>query len=140
MSRIQSTILVLVAAIGAFACTRDERPTAQSGKSYTPPAPERVPAGMSNDQVAHKLAAERCAREERCGEIGADQDYASKQACLDDMYSSSLEKLGVDECPGGVDKDDLAKCLTEIRNEDCDNAGDSFERMMSCRGGMLCID
>jgi uncharacterized protein DUF6184 len=140
MNRIRNTLLVLFAGTAAFACMPDDRPTANVGKSYTPPAPERQPSSMSNDQVAHEIANERCAREQRCGEIGPDEDYSTKQACLQDMYSSSLDKLGVDECPGGVDKNDLAKCLTEIRNEDCDNPADSFERMMSCRGGMLCID
>jgi hypothetical protein len=143
MNHIRNTALVLVAATAVYACTRDERPTPNTGvgaPGYTPPAPEDVPSRMSNDQVVRQVAEERCKREQRCGEIGPNEDYASLESCRVDMYASTLDDLGLDECPGGIDNNDLQMCLTEIRNEDCDNPMDSFERVAACRSGMLCID
>jgi len=80
----------------------------------------------------------RCMREEKCGNIGADKDYASKSACQTKISADWRDELNAYDCPGGVVSKELSECLAEIKNEDCASPFDTLGRVVACRSSDLC--
>ncbi|MFT3923605.1 MAG: DUF6184 family natural product biosynthesis lipoprotein [Myxococcales bacterium] len=105
--------------------------------------PRREPAlgsGISNSLAVRSIADARCEREARCGNIGADQDYADKDICEEKIRAEWNDDLNKYECPNGVVQAELDECLRDIKQEDCGNPFDSLARMISCNSGDICDD
>jgi len=86
------------------------------------------------------IAQARCAREQRCNNIGNDEKFSSSGDCLTSIRNDWKDDLNARECPGGVEQDDLQECLTEIRNEDCNSPFDTLERISACTAAQICDD
>jgi hypothetical protein len=103
-------------------------------------SPASRPAVADNERSILALAASRCDREERCGNVGPNGSYTSRQDCLTRIERDTRDDLNVQECPGGIDYNRLDQCLTEIRQEECGHVLDKLERVAECRSGALCLD
>lgn len=98
------------------------------------PASRVVP---SVNDAASALATERCDREVRCNQVGANARYATREDCMDVMRQDSEEELA--DCHAGIDESDLGQCLTEIRTQDCNGPLDQLEQFVACRSDDLCL-
>lgn len=106
---------------------------------------EALKAGVA-PQVASQMAASaiadltsaRCAREQKCGNIGANKSYTSLEACTNTLTRDLNDELNAYECPGGVVAKELQECLTAIREEACNSPLDKIARVAACRDSDLC--
>lgn len=134
-----STGVLTLIALGAMACDRD---TELSPVTATPDEPEqrveRQAVRGSTAPAVQSIMQARCAREQRCNNIGPDREYASQQACLTRVEADWNNELSARECPGGVNQSELNECLEEIRNDDCNNPIDTLGRFAACRQSDLC--
>lgn len=108
------------------------------GTVNEPSTNEATAVPGTQGQTAEQIAQARCAREVRCGKVGAGKDYASQEACVTKIRADWRDDLNARECPGGVVQKELAECLEEIRNDDCGNPFDSLSRIAACRESDLC--
>jgi hypothetical protein len=91
------------------------------------------------EEVADRIASERCARESKCNNVGAGKRYADEGACMSDLKRKNRDELNSYDCKGGVDSKELNECLAEIRNEGCNNPLDTLGRLAACRSSDLCL-
>jgi hypothetical protein len=96
----------------------------------------RTPAAAALADIAQA----RCAREERCGNIGADKKWATTTACIDDERKSNADSFDAKSCGSGVSAHELAECVESVRKQDCGNPFSSLDRVEECRSGHLCGD
>ena len=96
-------------------------------------------ARVSNDSAIDRIVAARCERELKCNNVGADKEYASREACSQKLKTSVRDDLKAGECPGGIDQKELNECLEEIQNEGCGNPIDTIGRLAACRSSDLCL-
>ena len=142
---IRSTSVCLCAALFAFAaCSRSsDRPATEPSAATTYDEPrndtEMRPASRSIN-AAESITEARCAREQRCENIGADKKYSSFGDCSARISNDWKEELNARECPGGIDQKELDECLAAIRNEDCNSPFDTLGRLTECTAGPICRD
>jgi hypothetical protein len=86
------------------------------------------------------IAEARCAREDRCSNIGDGKKYSSTQDCLARVRDEWKDDLNARECSHGINQSQLDECVNEIRNEECSNPLDSLSRMTQCTSGQICSD
>lgn len=111
-----------------------------AGCKHNGEGPEvRTPRGESASAV-RSIADARCDREEKCGNIGDGQSYASRDACGDKIRSDWSDELNAYECPNGIVDAALDQCLSAIRNEDCGATFDTLQRITACTSGDICAD
>jgi hypothetical protein len=96
-----------------------------------------VPASRAAS-ATQAIAESRCAREQRCENVGADRKYSSMNDCRTRVQNDWKEDLNARECPGGVDQTELSECLSEIRNEDCNSPFDTLGRLAACTVAEIC--
>ena len=118
---------------------RSEPEEAVNEKPTNEPSTNEATAtkGLAPEVVA-KITAARCAREQKCGNIGAGKDYASAAACETEIGKEWREELNAYECPGGIVTKEFEECLAEIRTEDCASPFDTLERVVACRSSDMC--
>ena len=80
----------------------------------------------------------RCHREEKCGNIGPNEKYASISICQQKIGADWQQELNSYDCPGGVVVKELNECLAEIKNEDCSSPFDTLGRIVACRSSDIC--
>lgn len=110
------------------------QPAAIANKQHDPAV-----GGITAQAVA-ELSGARCAREARCGNVGADKDYTSQAQCETKMTASMKDELNAYECPNGIVSKQFTECLTAIRNEECGSPLNTLERVMACRESAICAD
>lgn len=93
--------------------------------------------GLTADSV-RLITEARCMREEKCGNIGPDEDYASISVCQQKIGAEWQNELNSYDCPGGVVVKELNECLEEIKNEDCKSPFDTLGRIVACRSSDIC--
>ena len=86
-----------------------------------------------------KIASARCEREVRCNNVGTKEKYSSRADCVTRMQDDKRDDLNDKECPAGIDKKQLATCLTAIRDEACGNPLDTISRLVACRSSNVCL-
>jgi hypothetical protein len=96
-----------------------------------------VGSGLTADTL-NEIAGARCAREQTCGNIGTDEEYASLEACRAAITKEWAEEVNKYECPGGVVQKELNECLESIKREDCASPFDTLGRVVACRSGDIC--
>lgn len=99
----------------------------------------QVASQMTASAVAD-LTSARCAREQKCGNIGANKTYASLETCTNTLTEDLNKELNAYECAGGVVAKELQECLTAIREEACNSPLDKIARIAACRDSDLCKD
>ena len=110
-----ATILAIVLTSG---CSRETQP------SPTPrtAAPSAIGGGPpSVESAIDRLGAARCEREARCGRLGPEGTYDTRQQCLDADLMSRLDALDESTCPNGIRSDQLSACVEALRTERCDS-------------------
>ncbi|HEY8946778.1 MAG TPA: DUF6184 family natural product biosynthesis lipoprotein [Polyangiaceae bacterium] len=146
-------ISLILGAIALFGCdrTNDNRAT----EPATPIAENEVERDVDREDGARAddaemqpasraasatqaIAEARCARENRCENVGADRKFSSTDDCMARVRNDWRDELTARECPGGIDQSELSECLTEIRNEDCGNPFDTLGRMAACTVAEIC--
>jgi hypothetical protein len=95
-------------------------------------------ATVDTHSAADSIAEARCAREDRCTNVGADKKYSSVQDCLTRVRDDWKEDLNARQCPGGTNEKQLNQCLDAIRHEDCSSPFDTLSRMSECTAGQIC--
>jgi hypothetical protein len=121
----------MVSAVGAVvACSHHEAPAAYGG------GPSSVQASI--ESAVERIAHEKCARETRCGNVGAGHDYADNDKCLSVERGRQTEALSLESCPGGIDEKNLGSCLSDIREQKCGMSMSSLTRRTNCRNRELC--
>jgi len=85
-----------------------------------------------------KIVGARCDREMKCGNVGGDKKFSTRDACMSEVKKEFSDDINAEECPAGVDGKELSECLTEARNEDCANPFDTIGRVAACRTSDLC--
>lgn len=80
----------------------------------------------------------RCHREEKCGNIGPNEKYASVSICQQKIGADWQQELNSYDCPGGVVVKELNECLEEIKNENCSSPFDTLGRIVACRSSDIC--
>jgi len=80
----------------------------------------------------------RCHREEKCGNIGPGEKYASDSICQQKIGADWQQELNSYDCPGGVVVKELNECLEEIKNENCSSPFDTLGRIVACRSSDIC--
>jgi hypothetical protein len=126
------------------ACSRSsDRPAEPNGvnDAYVEPRNdgEMRPASRARG-AAESITEARCAREQRCENIGSDKKYSSFSDCSARISNDWKEELNARECPGGIDQKELDECLAAIRNEDCNSPFDTLGRLTECTAGPICRD
>jgi len=95
-------------------------------------------SGMKAHHALHQISRARCEREEHCGNIGGGKDYASMGACEEKIRADWSGDLNKYECPHGIVKSALDKCLADVRTEECGNPFDTLSRVVSCNASDIC--
>lgn len=142
---IRIVTLTALGSLAALGCKRENTATElDEPRTLEPNVPqaagENVAVGTmaNNQQAISQLASARCARELKCGNVGADQKYGTQQDCINKLSAEKYDDLNADECRGGIDQKELSECLAEIQNENCDNPLDTIGRLAACRESDLC--
>ncbi len=97
-----------------------------------------VPMTMAFTEALGNIATSRCEREQRCGHVGVSQRHPTLHACQASVRSSYSNDLNASDCPGGINRAELAECVAEVRNEDCNNPLDTLGRLAACRAADIC--
>jgi hypothetical protein len=122
----------------AFGCSKNtEREPAMQPASRTAPDPA-TKTGTLN--AINEISTARCDREVRCGGVGTDKKYESRDQCIAKLNSDGYEDLDAKSCPKGLDRSEVSKCLSEIDAERCGAPLDTLERLVACRTALLCKD
>jgi cytoskeletal protein RodZ len=95
--------------------------------------------GLTAEAVA-QLSAARCAREARCGNIGADKSYSNQTQCESKLSADMKEELNGYECPKGIVLKEFSECLQAIRTEECGSPLDTLARVVACSESDICAD
>ncbi len=125
--------------VGLFAivaaCSNNPPPRAVETAYAEPVASVETTRSASNS-----IAEARCAREDRCNNVGDDRTYSSTQDCLARVRADWKDDLNARECPGGVNEAQLSECMTAIREEECSSPLDTLSRVAECTAAQICVD
>jgi hypothetical protein len=125
----------------ASACHRDGRGSRHAGDPEAEAHDDTLRGAKGETRsAARRIASARCAREERCNNVGADRKYASVDACDDQIRTEWANDLNAYECPNGVVEKELEECLGAIRDEECNSPFDSLSRIGECMAGQICAN
>lgn len=131
--RFFAACLVALPALGLSACSKDTPEPAQTALN--------APVATYDTHAATESIAEaRCAREDRCQNVGDDKKYSSTQDCLARVRDDWRDDLNALQCPGGANEKELNECLEAVRNEDCSSPFDTLSRVSECTAAQLCED
>jgi hypothetical protein len=114
--------------------TREPAMQPASGTTADPKTRSSTMNGINEISVA------RCDREVRCGGVGPDKSYETRDQCIAELNNAGYDDLDAKACPSGLDQTELGKCLSEIHAERCGAPLDTLERLVACRSATLCRD
>ncbi len=106
---------VLLGLFSAFGCSKEsDRPALEpaSGRGTLRGVNQAPGAAKS---ARESLAEARCAREQRCDNVGDNKKYSSGQDCLSRIRADWKDDLNDRECPNGVNQKQLDECLDAVR-------------------------
>lgn len=140
--RVGATLVFAAGAVAA-GCDRKSEPSTATPPSRVSQVAPAVSAAMGGPTTAiepalNNLAEARCDRETRCNNVGTGRRFDSRAACINDVRSNHADDVNRSECPAGVDARELAECMEEVRNEDCNSPLDTLGRIAACRSSDLC--
>jgi hypothetical protein len=92
-----------------------------------------------NDAIIAQLAAERCERERRCGNVGEGRQFSSLDTCEVRVRGDIAVELDAYNCPGGLERESVKQCLSAIHGEECNHPLNSLAAFEKCRGESLCM-
>jgi hypothetical protein len=118
------------------ACSHGSSRPAETASADAPLTSKSHPDSAS--AATDSIAEARCAREDRCTNIGNGKKYSSTQDCLTRVRDDWKDDLNARECPHGVNQTELDQCIDQVRNEECSNPLDTLSRMTQCTAGQIC--
>ena len=131
-------LTALVSSVAAISCSKSsDREPAMSPASGVKADPATKPSTLDG---INDISAARCDREVRCGGVGPNETYETRDQCIFELNSAGYEDLDAESCPKGLDRNQLEKCLSEIQGERCGAPLDTLERLVACRAAELCKD
>jgi hypothetical protein len=98
----------------------------------------RDPERRFSSSIA-KIAAARCDREMRCGNVGPNEKFATRAQCVSRISADRRGDINAEDCLLGVSQTGLLGCLQAIRDDDCGNPLDGIERIRACRSNNVCL-
>jgi hypothetical protein len=124
---------LLAASLGACDRGADESVLSQPVADTTlRPGKHGIP-GLAVDAIVEA----RCAREQRCNNIGTRRLYPSLFECSLRVRAEWVEEVNRIACERGVDEAALRRCLRELSNASCNDSQDA-ELRSSCRPLDIC--
>jgi hypothetical protein len=140
---------VFVASCGGTARNGTVTWGAKAPESAPPTAENAVPTraigGGPRDpdrrfsSTASKIARATCDREMRCGNVGPNEKFPTRDACISKNEVDRREDIKATDCELGVSQTGLTSCLDAIRDEDCGNPLDTVARLRACRSASICL-
>jgi Family of unknown function (DUF6184) len=121
-----------------LACGSANRGPAETGTSQSR-------TGVTSSQktadtvIVDRLAAARCDQEQECKNVGPDAKYASRSVCKDQIRGRIGNDLNAYDCPRGLDREAVDRCMAAIKSEECSHPFDTLTRFDKCRTGVLCM-
>jgi hypothetical protein len=113
------------------------------GRPETPPGPAPTMTTSAqrirNDDAAMVLTNARCQREHACDNVGAFRRFTDHDACRRELFAEARPVLRPEACPLGVDEDQLSRCLSDVRKQECGAARATMSEPASCGRSDLCI-
>lgn len=100
--------------------------------------PQGEEVAFTNEVHIRRIAEARCAREERCQEIGAGKRFGDREACMTYVLDHSRVDLSSANCPGGIVEKELQECLQAIDGQECGSTIDHALRIVACRSSDMC--
>lgn len=94
-----------------------------------------APLVVLGEDAAAQIATFRCAREDSCGQVGADRAFPTFDACVASVRGVHRQQLTGQQCADGVDPYTLSQCIEDARNEPC---GEVSAGPASCAPARLC--
>lgn len=83
-------------------------------------------------------ATRSCRFEERCGNVGSGQRYATFAECMTAKRSDFLDLWPTDKCDRRINGETLNVCFQAIENTQCDNLVDLFATLSKCQSSDVC--
>jgi hypothetical protein len=131
----------LLAGLILVACTQ-EGPT----RNARAPSPgTAVPEGVTNAQdqadlqLVDRIATARCNRAQACNDIGNGKMYLSRQLCQEQIRGNSANDVTGYNCPHGVDKVALDRCMQAIDVSPCGKSTEKLSDIAECKTDALCL-
>jgi hypothetical protein len=150
--KILAMTMLTVSTLGLVGCNNErDRPAASpANDGYADTNTARVdevdegtgvaPVAASSASAARdQITDARCAREQRCENVGDNKKYSSVDDCRATVRAEWKDDLNGVECPQGINEAELNECLGEIRGEDCGSPIDTLSRVAACTTGQICI-
>jgi len=89
-------------------------------------------------ELSESVAAARCEREERCGNIGPHGDFPTREECIRKPASRRLDGVNLQAC-SVVSQQRVDSCVAAIRQEACGVELNTATRLPACRSSNLCV-
>jgi len=139
MTRI-TTVVAMAGVFAAIACNKqnETNDSEYPVTSYEERNENEMRPASRTASAAESITEARCAREQRCENIGADKKYSSFADCSARIRNDWKDELNTRECPGGIDQKELDECLAAVRAEDCNSPFDTLGRLSECTAGPMC--
>ena len=120
-----------------FACGGANQPAVTG----TPESQTSVTSAQKNadEAVVDRLSAARCDQEQECKNVAPGAKYASRGVCMNQLRGSIGNDLNAYNCPRGLDRDAVDRCMAAIKTEECSHPFDTLKRYDKCRTGALCM-
>jgi hypothetical protein len=88
---------------------------------------------------AREVGAQRtCAYEQRCGNIGSGQRYATPAECVTDKRADFQNTWPTDRCDGKINGEAFESCLKSIDNTRCNDFLDIINTVSKCSSLSVC--
>lgn len=120
----------------------------EAGPPQNPPGSSpgtAVPAGVTNaqnvadQQVVDRIARARCKRAEGCNDVGNGKRYVSPQLCIEQIRGNSENEVTGYNCPHGVDRAALERCMAAIDVAPCGKSTEKLADIAECGSDVLCM-
>jgi len=114
-------------------------PTSDKTADHAEPArPSNTATTAQNDSAVSSITQARCDREARCNNVGGGKKFQSREDCVTKTRADWRDDLNARECPHGIVSSQLATCVTQIKDESCNNPAKKLESVLACRTVDLC--
>lgn len=90
--------------------------------------------------IVDRLAEARCDQEQGCNNIGPGAKFASRSVCTEQIHGSIANDLNAYNCPRGLNREGVDRCMAAIKSEECSHPFDTLTRYDKCRTGALCMN
>ena len=75
----------------------------------------------------------------RCGDVGPNEKYASRDDCVEKVKEEKRGYIDADQCSLGISQTGLGQCTRAIADDDCGNKLDSISDLRSCKTSNVCL-